>query len=927
MEKVKYTFQVEITAPTALRDAKRNGRKSEERELKREKRKEKKAEEEVRKLHVRKESEEEFRLARIRSDANAAKVEPMEMRERYGMVNVDLGESRDRIDITVLSVKNVGEEVYFRARIHTVRKMSSNLAFLVLRQQTTTIQGVLKEENDVISTHMVRWAEKLPPESVVLINGTVQKPSTAITSPSIHDIEVLITKIHVIAEPVKPLPFNVYEAEEVEIQRKKQDTNDTPLVNDRMRLSNRLIDLRTPTSQSIFRINAAISNIFRTTLTHKNFLEIHTPKLQAGATESGASVFEVSYFNRSAFLAQSPQLSKQMALGADFDRVFEIGPVFRAENSNTHRHLTEFVGLDLEMTIQEDYHEAVNLIDEMLKTMFKEIYERYRTELELVKRRFPHEDLVWLDKTPVIPFAEGIQLLLDSGWTDDGKVPSRHKDLSTRAEIQLGKLVKEKYHTDYYILDKFPTSARPFYTRLDPNDNQITNSFDIFLRGQEIVSGSQRIHEPHILQKRMLDLGISTSGMEDYLETFEYGVPPHAGCGIGLERLVMLLLNLGNIRFASLFPRDPKSLPARTLQFELRHPEASTSPPPWKQSVPYATRRPSIPGGKDHEYELQPIEKLIANYGDASNTSWLDDRYQVWRHSPTGAAIGYVPSTNSKFAIIVGNPLCASHQYSRVITDFLHWLKTVVQLRPIWILVGKQVEEILGEKLGWNTLSCTAEKRVNKSLPEYDEEVIRKIRRAKSQGIVITEFPFGTPVPEDVKRKCDERIKDWLHNRKGTQVHLTNINPWKDVSHRRYFIAEGSDDKKTLHALVVLAQLSSEHGYQVKYSLDFPGAPNGTIETIITHAIQSAYDSGARSVTFGAAATAEFVPGHGLGGLQVTLLRHCYKAIVKRMHLANKGKFREKLGAEEDPVYICYPEYGLGPAGIHAVLDFFTAED
>jgi len=513
LEKFKYRFQVEVTTSITVQEAKRNERKSQERKLKREKRKEKRAEDEVRKLHVRKESEEEFRLARITSDARAAKVEPMEMRERYGMINVDYEESRDRLDITLLSVKNVGEEVYFQARIHTIRKMSSNLAFLILRQQTTTIQGVLKAEDDIISKHMVRWAEKLSPESVVLITGTVQKPSTAISSPSIHDIEILITKIHVIAEPVKPLPFNVYEAEEVEVKRKKEDSNETLLVNDRMRLSNRIIDLRTPTSQSIFRINAAIGNIFRNTLTDQNFLEIHTPKLQAGATESGASVFEVSYFNRSAFLAQSPQLSKQMALGADFDRVFEIGPVFRAENSNTHRHLTEFVGLDLEMTIQKDYHEAVNLIDEMLKRMFKEIYERYRTELEIIKRRFPHEDLVWLDKTPVIPFAEGIQLLLDSGWTDEGKAPSRYKDLSTRAEIQLGKLVKDKYHTDYYILDKFPTCARPFYTKLDPDDSQITNSFDIFLRGQEIASGSQRIHEPHVLKKRMRDLGISTKGI------------------------------------------------------------------------------------------------------------------------------------------------------------------------------------------------------------------------------------------------------------------------------------------------------------------------------------------------------------------------------------------------------------------------------
>ena len=328
------------------------------------------------------------------------------------------------------------------------------------------------------------------------------------------------------------------------------------------------------------------------------------------------------------------------------------------------------------MTIEDDYHEEMTLIDGMLKAVFQGIYKQYRTELELIKRRFPHKDLVWLEKTPIINFAEGIQLLLDSGWTDDGKSPSLHEDLSTRREIQLGKLVKEKYHTDYYILDKFPTSACPFYTKLDPNDNQVTNSFDIFLRGQEIVTGGERIHDPTILERRRHDLGVSTHGMEDYLETFEYGVPPHAGWGIGLERLVMPLLDLGNIRFASMFPRDPKSLPPTTLQFELRHPEASTSPPPWKQPVAYATRRPSVPGGKaDHEPQYQPLKKLIVNYGDASNTSWLDDRYKVWRHAPTGAAVGYVPSAHDQFAIIVGNLLCASHQYSRVINDFTRWSK------------------------------------------------------------------------------------------------------------------------------------------------------------------------------------------------------------------------------------------------------------
>jgi aspartyl-tRNA synthetase len=325
------------------------------------------------------------------------------------------------------------------------------------------------------------------------------------------------------------------------------------------------------------------------------------------------------------------------------------------------------------------------------------------------------------------------------------------------------------------------------------------------------------------------------------------------------------------------------------------------------------------------------LEKLIANYGDASNTSWLDERYRVWRHPPTGAAIGYVPSRHDKFAIIVGNPLCASHQYSRVIHDFLRWLKhDGGKLKPIWILVDHHVEEILGGRLGWSTLTCAAEERINNANHiEYDKEVNRKIRHAKAEGVTITELPAGKPVPEELKEKCNERIKEWLSNRKGKQIHLTNINPWLDPEHRRYFIAETkteSGDYK-IHALVALAQLSSEHGYQVKYSLDFPGAPSGTIEAIITHAIESVSGSGARSITFGAAASPEFVPVHGLKGMRVKLLSHSYKAIATRLKLVNKSEFREKLGAEQDPVYICYPPHGLGTLGVKAIMEFFSDEE
>lgn len=292
-------------------------------------------------------------------------------------------------------------------------------------------------------------------------------------------------------------------------------------ITDRARLTHRILDPRTSTSKAIFRINAGVCNLFCSYLDSWGFIEIHTPKLQGGATESGSSVFQLDYFGQPALLAQSPQLAKQMCIAADYEKVYEIGPVFQAKNSNTPRHLTEYTGLDLEMAIEEHYHEALEVIDGVLKHIFKGIYERFRDELGAAKRHFPHEDLVWLDKTPRIPFKEGVQMLIGSSWTDEsGNPPSPLEDINTRDEIRPGELINERYHTDYYILDNLTASARPFYTMPDPNDPKVTNTCDLFLRGQEILTSGQRIRDAQMLEEQMKAQGVDSSSMEDHMDGF-----------------------------------------------------------------------------------------------------------------------------------------------------------------------------------------------------------------------------------------------------------------------------------------------------------------------------------------------------------------------------------------------------------------------
>ncbi|KAK9459921.1 uncharacterized protein V1516DRAFT_696599 [Lipomyces oligophaga] len=462
----------------------------------------------------------------------------------------------ERIQISSLSKEDASKEVVFRARVHTSRLQGNKMCFFAFRQQDSLIQGILVANKDTISKQFVKWAGSISLESIVLVHGVVAAAPELIRSATVQDAEIQVTKLYTIAETPNQLPILIEDASRSEAEAEEAGL---PVVNLDTRLNARVIDLRTVTNQAIFKIQSGVCTLFREYLLKLNFTETHTPKIIASATEGGASVFKINYFNGEAFLAQSPQFYKQMLIASDFERVFEIAPVFRAEDSNTHRHMTEFMGLDFEMAIEESYDEAIDVLCGLFSYIIHGLRERFATEISLVRKQFPVEEFKFPadGKVVRIKFKEGIAMLRAAGRD----LPEMD-DLNTENEKFLGKLVKEKYDTDFYILDKFPMAARPFYTMPDPENPGYSNSFDFFMRGEEILSGAQRIHDAPLLRARMREFGLDpeTPGLKDYVDSFAYGAPPHAGGGIGLERVVMFFLDLKNIRRASLFPRDPRRL-------------------------------------------------------------------------------------------------------------------------------------------------------------------------------------------------------------------------------------------------------------------------------------------------------------------------------------------------------------------------------
>ena len=545
------------------------------------------------------------------------------LKDKYGVLpfiqSATDPEHRFQTKFTQISEINAsldGQNVKLRVRLQRSR-IKGKSGFLVLREGVYTIQACLFVEDGKISKQMVDFAKSLRLESYVDVTAKVQKVQKPVESCTQKDVELAIETLFLVVSAPKVLPFQMEDAlrkvnpelEEDDYQQKKKEENKEEkkeeekkeekegeqkegenkeeskedkkkkkkekkkekkekkeeekkdkekleiVVKMNTRLDNRVFDLRVPTTQAIFKLQSGVAHLFREYLDSKNFIEIHSPKLIGGASEGGSNVFKFKYFNQDACLAQSPQLYKQMCIISDFKRVYEIGPVFRAENSFTSRHLCEFTGLDIEMEIKEHFFEVLDILGELFYFIFNGLNQRYAKELEIVNNQYPFEPLILTPEVLKLPWVEGIKLLTENGYKQD-----INEDLDTENEKALGRLVHEKYKTDFYILYGYPKSARPFYTMPDPKDDNFTNSFDAFIRGEEVLSGAQRIHDYDLLLQKVKEKEINPETLSDYLNAFKLGAPAHGGAGIGLERVVKLFIGLGNIKKCVLFPRDPKRL-------------------------------------------------------------------------------------------------------------------------------------------------------------------------------------------------------------------------------------------------------------------------------------------------------------------------------------------------------------------------------
>ena len=414
----------------------------------------------------------------------------------------------------------LNQEVVLEGAVHSIRNMG-DVAFVILRRREGLFQTVFENEKADISIHDLKEA------MTVRVKGILHEEKRAP-----HEREIRIRGVEILSQPAEPMPLA--------IDKWKLNTSLEA------KLNLRPIALRNIQERSKFKIQEALTRAFRDYLYEKGFTEIHTPKIGARGAEGGANLFKFSYFHKPAVLAQSPQFYKQMMVGV-FDRVFETGPVFRAEKHNTKRHLNEYTSLDFEMGYIDSFEEIMAMETGFLQYAVELLKKDYAKELQILKVQLPK-----VDKIPAVRFDKAKELVAEKY---NRKIRNPY-DLEPEEEALIGRYFKEEYDADFVFVTHYPSKKRPFYAMDDPNDEKFTLSFDLLFHGLEVTTGGQRIHDYAQLKAKIAARGMEEEGMEQYLDTFKHGMPPHGGLGIGLERLTMQLLGEENVREACLFPRD-----------------------------------------------------------------------------------------------------------------------------------------------------------------------------------------------------------------------------------------------------------------------------------------------------------------------------------------------------------------------------------
>ncbi len=424
----------------------------------------------------------------------------------------------------VLAGDYEGRDIRMNGAVHTIRHMGE-VAFVILRKSQGLVQCVYEAG---VTDFDIR---ELKEESAVEVRGTLRAEERAP-----YGFEIRLKEIQVLSQPAEPLPLAV--------SKWKLNTSLET------KLSLRPISLRNVRERAKFKIQEGIVRGFRDYLAGQGFTEIRTPKIVARGAEGGSNVFKLEYFNKKAELGQSPQFYKQAMVGV-YDRVFEAAPVFRAEKHNTTRHLNEYTSLDFEMGYIDSFRDVMDMETGMLQHVMRLLEQEYKQELDMLGVTLPE-----VGRIPAVRFDQAKELV---SRRYDRRIRNPY-DLEPEEELLIGRYFREEYGSDFVFVTHYPSKKRPFYAMDDPADPKFTLSFDLLFRGLEVTTGGQRIHDYKEITAKMEKRGMNPEDIASYLMIFKYGMPPHGGLGIGLERLTMRLLDEQNVREAALFPRDVNRL-------------------------------------------------------------------------------------------------------------------------------------------------------------------------------------------------------------------------------------------------------------------------------------------------------------------------------------------------------------------------------